>query len=305
MSHETAAWLATAWLPEFARSYPDVVVELALDDALTDIVSGGYDAGIRQGRLVDKDMISVRVSAASHVAVVAAPTYFERLSRPQSPRDLGAHRLLVYRFASSGALHRWEFSKGGKKRSVAVRPAFVANGADVLLRAALGGVGITCLLEETVEGHLASGALVRVLSVFAALGSDPERIVLRRPEDLARLSPGEARKLALAIGLGRHAWALVLDEPTNHLDLPTVERLEGALASYPGAIVLVTHDDAFASRCTTRTLRVEGGTVTLADFATPSFMAAGIPTLELGAGGIATPSSALVVTADNLVFSAD
>ncbi len=105
MSHETAAWLATAWLPEFARSYPDVVVELALDDALTDIVSGGYDAGIRQGRLVDKDMISVRVSAASHVAVVAAPTYLERLSRPQSPRDLGAHRLLVYRFASSGALH--------------------------------------------------------------------------------------------------------------------------------------------------------------------------------------------------------
>lgn len=163
VSHETAAWLATAWLPEFARSYPDVVVELALDDALTDIVSGGYDAGIRQGRLVDKDMISVRVSAASHVAVVAAPTYFKRLSRPQSPRDLGAHRLLVYRFASSGALHRWEFSKGGKKRSIAVRPAFVANGADVLLRAALGGVGITCLLEETVEGHLASGALVRVL----------------------------------------------------------------------------------------------------------------------------------------------
>jgi len=96
----------------------------------------------------------------------------------------------------------------------------------------------------------------RILAVFAALGSDPERVLFRRAEDAARLSPGEARKLALATGLGRHAWALVLDEPTNHLDLPSIERLERALAAYPGAIVLVTHDDAFASSCTTRALRV-------------------------------------------------
>ncbi|MDO9022889.1 MAG: ATP-binding cassette domain-containing protein [Deltaproteobacteria bacterium] len=101
----------------------------------------------------------------------------------------------------------------------------------------------------------------RVLSVFAALGSDPERIVLRSPEDAARLSPGEARKLALALGLGRHAWALVLDEPTNHLDLPSIERLERALGAYPGALVLVSHDDAFAASVTHRTLRVAEGTV--------------------------------------------
>jgi ATPase subunit of ABC transporter with duplicated ATPase domains len=99
----------------------------------------------------------------------------------------------------------------------------------------------------------------RVLSVFAALGSDPERILTRRAGDEASLSPGEARKLALATGLGRHAWALVLDEPTNHLDLPTLERLETALREYPGALVLVTHDDAFAAAVTTRTVVVEGG----------------------------------------------
>jgi ATPase subunit of ABC transporter with duplicated ATPase domains len=118
-------------------------------------------------------------------------------------------------------------------------------------------------IEELAAGLRALDATSRgrVLSVFAALGSDPERIAFRRAEDAAKLSPGEARKLALATGLGRHAWALVLDEPTNHLDLPSIERLESALASYPGCVLLVTHDDAFARATTTRTLRVEGGTV--------------------------------------------
>jgi ATPase subunit of ABC transporter with duplicated ATPase domains len=101
----------------------------------------------------------------------------------------------------------------------------------------------------------------RVLSIFSALGSDPERILARRRQDLAALSPGEARKLALAMGLGRHAWALVLDEPTNHLDLPTIERLESALVGYPGCVVLVTHDDELAAAVTSRTLLVEAGRV--------------------------------------------
>jgi ATPase subunit of ABC transporter with duplicated ATPase domains len=96
----------------------------------------------------------------------------------------------------------------------------------------------------------------RVLSLVAALGVDPDRLL-----GSARPSPGEARKLALALGLGRHAWGLVLDEPTNHLDAPSIERLEDALAAYPGALVLVTHDDAFAARVTTATWRVADGSV--------------------------------------------
>lgn len=92
----------------------------------------------------------------------------------------------------------------------------------------------------------------RVLSLVAALGTDPDRVLSSQAP-----SPGEARKLLLALGLARHAWGVVLDEPTNHLDLPTIERLEEALVAYPGAIVLVTHDDAFARRCTERTWRIE------------------------------------------------
>jgi len=96
----------------------------------------------------------------------------------------------------------------------------------------------------------------RVLSVVAALGVDPDRLLAS-----AAPSPGEARKLALALGLGRHAWCLVLDEPTNHLDLPSIERLEAALAAFPGALVLVSHDESFAARCTETTWRVAGGRV--------------------------------------------
>ncbi len=94
----------------------------------------------------------------------------------------------------------------------------------------------------------------RVLSVVAALGVDPDDLLLS-----ARPSPGEARKLAMALGLGVGAWTMVLDEPTNHLDLPSVERIETALEAYPGALIVVTHDDAFATRTTTTHWKLESG----------------------------------------------
>jgi ATPase subunit of ABC transporter with duplicated ATPase domains len=115
------------------------------------------------------------------------------------------------------------------------------------------GAGVAALAE--VRG-LAPEVRGRVLSLVAALGVDPARLLAS-----AAPSPGEARKLVLALGLGRHAWGVVLDEPTNHLDLPSVERLEAALAAYPGAVLLVTHDAALAARCTTETWHVEGGRV--------------------------------------------
>jgi ATPase subunit of ABC transporter with duplicated ATPase domains len=96
----------------------------------------------------------------------------------------------------------------------------------------------------------------RVLGLVAALGVDPDRLL-----ESASPSPGEARKLAMAYGLGRQVWAMVLDEPTNHLDIAAIERLEEALIEYPGAMVIVTHDDALARRCTSIEWRLEGGRV--------------------------------------------
>jgi ATPase subunit of ABC transporter with duplicated ATPase domains len=94
----------------------------------------------------------------------------------------------------------------------------------------------------------------RVLSLVAALGVDPARLLLS-----TQPSPGEARKLLIAAGLGRHAWALALDEPTNHLDLPSIERLETALRAYPGALLLVTHDERLAAACCNRRWRISPG----------------------------------------------
>jgi ATPase subunit of ABC transporter with duplicated ATPase domains len=98
----------------------------------------------------------------------------------------------------------------------------------------------------------------RVLTLVAALGIDPERVLASQVP-----SPGEARKLALAYGLGRQVWACVLDEPTNHLDMPAIERLEDALAEYPGALVIVTHDEPLANRVTNEEWRLASGRVTV------------------------------------------
>jgi ATPase subunit of ABC transporter with duplicated ATPase domains len=110
------------------------------------------------------------------------------------------------------------------------------------------------LLDET--RALPTDVRGRVLQLVAALGVDPDRLLAS-----ARPSPGEARKLALALGLGRHAWAVLLDEPTNHLDLPAVERLEDALVAYPGALVVVSHDPRFAADAVRETWRIDDGRV--------------------------------------------
>jgi DNA-binding transcriptional LysR family regulator len=147
----------------FARAYPDVRLELTVDDGLTDIVAGGFDAGIRPGERVQRDMVAVRVTPDLRTAVVGSPDYLGSRPRPRTPHDLRDHTCINYRWAGSRALYRWPFEKAGEALEVAVEGPLTLNDTDLILAAALDGVGLACILESAVAGHVAAGRLVRVL----------------------------------------------------------------------------------------------------------------------------------------------
>jgi DNA-binding transcriptional LysR family regulator len=138
-----------------------------LDVAITnehrfDLVAGHFDAGIHLGEFIERDMIAVRVSPDQRAAIVGSPQYFESHPRPVSPRDLTSHRCINYRQGSEG-LYRWEFDKDDESLAVAVQGALIVDAVEVLIRAAIDGVGLAFTLEAHAAPHLASGALVRVL----------------------------------------------------------------------------------------------------------------------------------------------
>jgi DNA-binding transcriptional LysR family regulator len=149
-------------LAQFARQYPDILLDVTTDDSRMDIVAGGFDAGIHLGEYIAKDMIAVRVSADHQPVIVGSPAYFQSHSRPRSPRDLLQHQCINFRHGSAG-LYRWEFEKGKKSLSVAVTGPLIVDDVILVLRAALDGVGLAFLAEHQVESQLESGALVRVL----------------------------------------------------------------------------------------------------------------------------------------------
>src|SRR3954466_11918328 len=149
-------------LGEFARDYPDILLDVTTDDSRMDIVSGGFDAGIHFGEYIEKDMIAVRVSPDHRPAIVGSPAYFESYPRPKSPRDLVQHQCINFRHGSAG-LYRWEFEKGKRSLSVAVSGPLIVDDVEILVRAAIDGVGIAFMSEEHAEPHLANGTLMRVL----------------------------------------------------------------------------------------------------------------------------------------------
>jgi len=156
---------AVVWpaLPAFLLAYPDVRVELTVDDGLQDIVAGGYDAGIRFGELVARDMVAVRVGPDMRAAVVGTPGYFAAHPAPDTPADLARHRCVNYRLATSGGLWPWEFADGGRPVHARVDGPLVLNDGDLILAAALAGAGLVYLFEDQVAGHADAGRLVRVL----------------------------------------------------------------------------------------------------------------------------------------------
>jgi DNA-binding transcriptional LysR family regulator len=157
-----AASVLAPKLGQFARDYPDILLDVTTNDSRMDIVSGGFDAGIHCGEFIEKDMIAVRVSPDHRPAIVGSPSYFESYPMPKSPRDLVRQRCINFRHGSAG-LYRWEFERGKRSVSVAVNGPLIVDDVELVIRAALDGVGLAFLSEHQVVPHLRSGALVRVL----------------------------------------------------------------------------------------------------------------------------------------------
>jgi DNA-binding transcriptional LysR family regulator len=154
-------------LPSFLAADPDVHVEVVVDDALTDIVTNRFDAGIRFGELVEKDMIAVRVGPDLQMAVVGAPSYFADHPPPRTPRELARHRCIGYRSMRTGGLLAWEFEAKGRPFEVRIDGPLVLNDGDLILEAALAGHGIAYVYADTVTTHVAAGRLTRVLEKWS------------------------------------------------------------------------------------------------------------------------------------------
>src|SRR3954454_23569401 len=156
----------TVLLPKLAkllRGYPDIKVEMVVDYGLTDIVAQQYDAGVRSGEQVAKDMIAVRIGPDMRMAVVGAPSYFRRNPEPKTPQDLIGHNCINLRLPSHGGVYAWEFEKGGRELKVRVEGQFTLNATVQILNAALAGSGLAYVPETMVQRHLAKGRLKRVL----------------------------------------------------------------------------------------------------------------------------------------------
>ncbi|MGO7036061.1 LysR family transcriptional regulator [Rhizobium ruizarguesonis] len=146
-------------LPE----YPDIKFEITVDGALTDIVAERYDAGIRLGEQLNADMIAVRIGPEMRMVVVGSPDYFARHPKPSTPQDLTAHACINLRLPTYGGYLVWEFEKDGREVRVRVDGPLAFNNTQMVMRAALGGVGLAYLFEDHARDEIESGRLVTVL----------------------------------------------------------------------------------------------------------------------------------------------
>jgi len=148
-------------LASFARTYPDIVLEVTSSNDPVDIIAGGYDAGVQLGEFIQRDMIAVPVTREMRLAVVGSPAYFESNPIPRMPQDLRDHSCIGFRF--SNGLYRWEFEKGRKALMVSPEGPVSFDDPDLVIRAVLDGVGIGTAMESTLERLLARGKLIQVL----------------------------------------------------------------------------------------------------------------------------------------------
>jgi DNA-binding transcriptional LysR family regulator len=163
VEHATETILTPA-LTKLLRDYPDIRIEVIDDYRLTDIVAERYDAGVRLGEQVAKGMIALRIGPDFRMAIVGAPSYFDRRKRPRTPHDLADHDCINLRLPTSGGLYSWQFAKGGRELRVRAEGRLVFNTVSLMLKMALAGLGLTQLPEDVLQTHVAEGRLIRVLA---------------------------------------------------------------------------------------------------------------------------------------------
>jgi DNA-binding transcriptional LysR family regulator len=156
-------------LPDFLTVHPEIRIEMTIDEGLTDIIESRYDAGIRFGEKVAKDMVGVRVSQNVGWAVIGSPAYFAQHPIPKTPQDLLEHCCINYRFATSGGVYLWEFEDNGRAVQIRVGGNLIFNDGDLILAAVLAGQGLGYLLEDQVADLVAQGRLMRVLTEWCPL----------------------------------------------------------------------------------------------------------------------------------------
>lgn len=157
---QTLLWPA---IDAIMGEYPEISVELSLDSALTNIVADRFDAGVRLGEQVERDMIAVRIGPDQRMLVVGAPRYLAARGRPETPRDLTRHDCINLRLATRGDLYAWEFEKDGQTLNVRVDGRLVVNDSETARKAALAGHGLAYMMSDSIAGPLADGRLVAVL----------------------------------------------------------------------------------------------------------------------------------------------
>src|SRR2546427_869592 len=153
-------------LASFLAAYPDIRIDLSLDEALSNIVAEGFDAGIRLGHSLDREMIAVRISPEQRLVVVGSPSYFARRGKPARPRDLHDHDCVSLRKSTSGTVNRWKFVEDGKDLEIAVEGHVVTNDGAVLVDAAAEGIGLAYVFENMVSALVSEKRLVRVLDKY-------------------------------------------------------------------------------------------------------------------------------------------
>nr|WP_222857114.1 LysR family transcriptional regulator [Agrobacterium pusense] len=154
-------------LKKFLPKYPDIKVEMMLDNGLTDIVTERYDAGVRMGEQLAKDMISARIGPDFRFAVVGSKSYFADHPEPETPQDLTQHSCINHRFQTSGGLWAWDFEKDGREIKIRVDGQLVLNNIFHIMDATLAGLGLAYVPEEIALPHIAKGRLKRVLESWS------------------------------------------------------------------------------------------------------------------------------------------